>query len=56
MKLFIDWNTGTWGDASDLVFVDATNETLNFLQDASDSEITQFAADEWHRQRGIEVD
>ena len=42
-RIYIDKVTGTWGDANDLVIVDAPNFVVNWLDGLSDSEITKFA-------------
>lgn len=39
MKIFIDTSTGTWGNAEDIVLVDADEGNLYALDRSSDSEI-----------------
>lgn len=39
MKIFIDTATGTWGDAEDIVIVEANQVLLDELNNSSDFEI-----------------
>lgn len=47
MRIYIDTMTGTWGDAEDIVFINAedgpeTAMLLNTVENLSDSEIMEY--------------
>jgi hypothetical protein len=42
MKIWIDTDTGTWGNAFDMVLVDIEEEDLNALAELSDVERTAY--------------
>jgi hypothetical protein len=43
VKIYIDTQGAVWGDASRIVIVEASEEDLDFLDNASDEEIIFFA-------------
>lgn len=43
MKIWVDIPTGTWGCIEDLVFVEASDEELNDIEDMTDTDRYEWA-------------